>query len=222
MAAGYRYSPGEGLRIGALTTLATLETAKEVVENYPMLAKAFAAPGLAQHPHRGTIGGNLNQRPRCWYLRGPEFNCYKKGGDFCFAVTGVNPYHAIFDGELCYIVHPSDTAPALLAFDAKVKIVGPRGEKTIPLSEYFIGPRVDVTRENILARDELLTEIQVPPPVPTAKTFYYKVTNRQTYDFAIVNIAAWLNVKGRRGRRQPDLPQRRGPHSLPGDGRGSR
>jgi xanthine dehydrogenase YagS FAD-binding subunit len=194
-AAGYRFSQGEGLRIGALTPLSTLETAKEIVDNYPMLAKAFAAPASPNIRNVGTIGGNINQRPRCWYLRGPEFNCYKKGGDFCFAVTGMNQYHAILDGELCYIVHPSDTAPALLAFDAKAKIVGPRGEKTVPLSEYFIGPRTDVTRETILAHDELMTEIQVPAPQPGVKTAYFKATNRETYDFAIVNIAAWLKIK---------------------------
>src|SRR3970282_396633 len=92
----------------------------------------------------GTLGGNLNQRPRCWFLRGPDFPCYKKGGDFCFAVTGDNRYNAIIGGELCYIVHPSDTASALLALNASAKIVGTEGERTVPFDQYFIGPREGV------------------------------------------------------------------------------
>ncbi|MFN8534118.1 MAG: xanthine dehydrogenase family protein subunit M [Dehalococcoidia bacterium] len=194
-AAAFSYSQGGGLRIGALAPLSTLEVAKEITDNYPMLARAFAAPASPNIRNVGTIAGNINQRPRCWYLRGPEFNCYKKGGDFCFAVTGMNQYHAILEGELCYIVHPSDTAPALLALDAKAKVVGPKGEKTVPLSEYFIGPRTDVTRETILAHDELMTEIQIPAPEQGVKTFYFKATNRETYDFAIVNVASWLRIK---------------------------
>lgn len=194
-AANFSYNGGSGLKIGALTPLSMLEFSKEVQDNYPMLAKAVAAPASPNIRNAGTIGGNINQRPRCWYLRGPEFNCYKKGGDFCFAVTGRNEYHAIFEGQLCYIVHPSDTAPALLALDAKAKVVGSKGEKTVPLSEYFIGPRTDVTRETILAHDELMTEIQIPAPQAGVKTFYYKATNRETYDFALVNIASWIKLK---------------------------
>lgn len=191
----FSYSASGGLKIGALTSLSDLEFSKDVIDNYPMLAKAVAAPASPNIRNVGTLGGNINQRPRCWYLRGPEFNCYKKGGDFCFAVTGRNEYHAILEGELCYIVHPSDTAPALLALDAKAKIVGPKGEKTVPLSDYFIGPRTDVIRETILARDELMTEIQIPAPQAGVKTFYYKATNRETYDFAIVNVASWIKLK---------------------------
>ncbi|MBI2888024.1 MAG: FAD binding domain-containing protein [Chloroflexi bacterium] len=192
--AAIRFSRNEGLRIGSLATLTDLESAKEVQENYPLLASAVGHPASPGIRNVGTIGGNINQRPRCWYLRGAEFDCYKKGGDFCFAVTGKNEYHAILEGELCYIVHPSDVAPALLALDAKAKILGPKGEKTVPFSEYFVGPRVDVIRENILQHDEVLTEIQIPPPVPSSKSSFLKVTNRGVYDFAIVNIATWLKL----------------------------
>jgi len=190
----YKFAANSGLTIGALAPLAKLEIAKEITDNYPMLAKAFGAPASPNIRNVGTIAGNINQRPRCWYLRGPEFACYKKGGDFCFAVTGRNEYHAILEGELCYIVHPSDVAPALLALDAKAKVIGPKGERTIPLSEYFIGPGKDVTKENVLAHDELMMEIQVPAPVQGAKAAYIKATNRDTYDFAIANVAVWLKL----------------------------
>lgn len=188
------FSRTDGLRIGALATLSSLEENKDLEENYPMLAKAVGAPASPGIRNVGTIGGNINQRPRCWYLRGAEFNCYKKGGDFCFAVTGRNEYHAILEGELCYIVHPSDVAPALIALDAKAHIITPEGEKTVPFAEYFIGPRTDVLRENILQRTDLLMDVQVPPPVAGAKGSFLKVTNRNVYDFAIVNVATWLKL----------------------------
>lgn len=194
-AGGFKYEANKGLTIGSLAPLAQLEASKDVIDNYPMLAKAFGAPASPNIRNVGTIGGNLNQRPRCWYLRGPEFNCYKKGGDFCFAVTGMNQYHAILEGELCYIVHPSDVAPALLALDAKAKIVGPKGERVVNFGDYFTGPRTDVTRENVLNRDELLAEIQIPAPVAGSKSQFVKATNRETYDFAIVNAAVWLKLK---------------------------
>ncbi|HLF08902.1 MAG TPA: xanthine dehydrogenase family protein subunit M [Dehalococcoidia bacterium] len=195
--AAIRYSQREGLRIGALATLSAIESAPDVVANYPLLAKAAGVPASPNIRNVGTLGGNINQRPRCWYLRVAEFACYKKGGDFCFAVTGKNEYHAILEGELCYIVHPSDVAPALLALDAKARIQTPQGEKTVPFSEYFIGPRQDVLRENVLQHSDVLIDISIPPPNANHRWYYQKVQNRgETYDFAIVNIATVLTMKG--------------------------
>jgi xanthine dehydrogenase YagS FAD-binding subunit len=144
----------------------------------------------------GTIGGNLNQRPRCWYYRSESYNCYKKGGDFCFAVTGENQYHAVLGGELCYIVHPSDTAPALIALNASARIVGDGAEKTVPFEQYFTGPRVDVTRENILGPTDILAEIIIPEPAAGSKGVYQKIRERSVWDFATVSVAVQLTAAG--------------------------
>src|SRR5674476_291727 len=115
--------PGGGLRIGALTTLSEVAADRQVLSSYPVLAQAAAAAASPQLRNQGTIGGNLCQRPRCWYFRG-DFHCLRKGGDICFAAAGESEFHCIFGGAPCFIVHPSDTAPALLALDARVSIAG--------------------------------------------------------------------------------------------------
>jgi len=184
-----------GATIGATTTLTEIVESKELGEQFPLLtepAHSIASPLIRNF---GTLGGNLNQRPRCWFMRGPDFHCYKKGGDFCYSVSGDNRYHAIIGGELCYIVHPSDTATALLALNAKAKIAGPSGERTVPFDDYFTGPRVDVLRENILKPGELLTEVFIPAPAPGTKQAWAKLKNRQVYDFAVVAVAAAFTVE---------------------------
>jgi xanthine dehydrogenase YagS FAD-binding subunit len=137
----------------------------------------------------GTIGGNINQRPRCWFFRGEGFNCYKKGGDFCFAVTGDNRYHAVIGGELCYIVHPSDTATALLALNASARVTGRGGDRTVAFDQYFHGPREDVLTENVLKADEIMLEVQIPKPAAGTKMAWTKIKDRQVYDFAMVAVA---------------------------------
>jgi xanthine dehydrogenase YagS FAD-binding subunit len=190
------YKASDGLTLGALATLSAIESSPDVKQHYPALAKAAGAAASPNIRNVGTIGGNLNQRPRCWYLRNTEFDCYKKGGDFCFAVTGKNTYHAILGGELCYIVHPSDTAPALVALGAQAVISTPNGDKTVPLDSYFTGPREDVLRENILKQGDLLTEIRIPPPKPGTGMSFIKAQRRgETYDFALANIATVITKK---------------------------
>ncbi len=184
-----------GLKIGTLASINDVETNEFVRKNFPTLARAAYEVASPQIRNMGTLGGNINQRPRCWYYRSVAFNCYKKGGDFCFAVTGDNQYHAIIGGELCYIVHPSDTSPALIALDAKAKIVGPGGEKTVPFEQYFQGPRVDVLRENILGPAEILVEVQIPRPKPNTKGTYVKVKERGVWDFATVSVATAVTYK---------------------------
>jgi len=144
----------------------------------------------------GTLGGNINQRPRCWFFRGENFACYKKGGDFCYAVTGDNRYHAIIGGELCYIVHPSDTSTALLALNAQAKIAGPGGERMVPFDQYFIGPREDVLRENVLKPNEVLTEVFIPTPAAGTKMAWTKLKDRQVYDFALTAVAVAFTTDG--------------------------
>jgi xanthine dehydrogenase YagS FAD-binding subunit len=185
-----------GVTIGATTTLTEIAESPELNQRFPLLTQATLSIASPLIRNFGTLGGNINQRPRCWFLRGEHFNCYKKGGDFCFAVTGDNRYHAIIGGELCYIVHPSDTATALLALNASAKTAGPGGEQTVPFDNYFIGPREDVLRENVLKPDEVMTEVSIPNPAPGTKMGWTKLKDRQVYDFAIVSMAAAFTVQG--------------------------
>ena len=185
-----------GATIGATTTLTEIVESKDLTEHFPLLTQAAHSIASPLIRNFGTLGGNLNQRPRCWFMRGEEFHCYKKGGDFCYSVSGDNRYHAIIGGELCYIVHPSDTATALLALNAKAKIAGPAGERTIPFDDYFTGPRADVLRENVLKPNELLVEVFIPTPAPGTKQAWAKLKNRQVYDFAVVAVAAAFTTQG--------------------------
>jgi xanthine dehydrogenase YagS FAD-binding subunit len=167
----------------------------ELRRGWPALVAAAESVASPLIRNFGTLGGNLNQRPRCWFFRGEGFDCYKKGGDFCFAVTGDNRFHAVIGGELCYIVHPSDTATALLALNASAKVAGPSGERLVPFDEYFIGPRQDVLRENVLRHNEVLVEVQIPPLAANTRTAWTKLKDRQVYDFAIVSVAATVTAE---------------------------
>ena len=179
-----------GVTIGANMTLTEIIESKELNERLPMLVNAAHSVASPLIRNFATLGGNINQRPRCWFLRGPDFHCYKKGGDTCFSVTGDNRFHAIIGGELCYIVHPSDTATALLALNAQAKIAGPDGERTVAFDNYFIGPRENVLRENVLKPDELMVEVFIPTPAAGTKQTWMKLKNRDVYDFALVSVAA--------------------------------
>lgn len=179
-----------GLTIGALATLGEIAAHSTIRKHYTALAEAAASVASPQIRNVGTLGGNLCQRPRCWYYRNPEIICLKKGGDMCYAVDGLSKYHAIFGGGPVYIVHPSDTAPALIALGAAVKIIGPEGERTMPLEEFFILPDINPQRENILEPNEVVAEIHVPKPAAHTKSFYLKVRERGSFDFALVSVAA--------------------------------
>ena len=185
-----------GATIGAITTLSEIIEHKELAQLFPLLTQSAHSVASPLIRNFGTLGGNINQRPRCWFMRGKDFHCYKKGGDFCYSVGGDNRYHAIIGGVLCYIVHPSDTATALLALNASAKIAGPAGERTVPFDNFFTGPREDVLRENILKPNELLTEVFIPTPAPGTKQAWAKLKNRQVYDFAVVSVAAAFTMDG--------------------------
>src|SRR6185436_881690 len=187
---------GGGTTIGAATTLTDVIDNKDLATKLPVLTNAALSVASPLIRNFGTLGGNINQRPRCWFFRGEDFNCYKKGGDFCYAVTGDNRYHAIIGGELCYIVHPSDTATALLALNAKAKIDGVNGGKEVAFDEYFTGPRVDVLRENILKPGEFMTHVTIPTPAAGTKFGYTKQKDRQVYDFALTSVAVAFTLDG--------------------------
>src|SRR5712692_9736060 len=182
--------------IGAATTLTSIEESDVLGKGWPVFTDAVRSVASPLIRNFGTLGGNLNQRPRCWFFRGENFNCYKKGGDFCFAVTGDNRYHAIIGGELCYIVHPSDSATALLALNASANVAGPSGQRAVSFDNYFTGPREDVLRENVLKANELLVNVTIPPLAPNTKTAWSKLKDRQVYDFAIVSVAAVVTQEG--------------------------
>jgi xanthine dehydrogenase YagS FAD-binding subunit len=184
-----------GVTIGANTTLTEIIESKELKQQWPLLTNAAHSVASPLIRNYATLGGNINQRPRCWFLRGPDFNCYKKGGDTCFSVTGDNRFHAILGGELCYIVHPSDTATALLALNAQAKIAGPDGERTVPFDNYFISPRENVLRENVLKPNELMVEVFIPAPEAGTKQTWMKLKNRDVYDFALVAVAAAFTIE---------------------------
>jgi len=188
---------GNGLRIGALTTITELATNSVIRDRYPVLAQAAIEVASPQLRNQGTIGGNLCQKPRCWYYRG-EFHCLRKGGDTCFAVTGQNQYHCILGGDGCYIVHPSDTAPALIALDARVQIAGAKGARNVPVEGFFMPPTKDPKRETILEPGEIITEVLLRAPPKGLRSSYRKVRARRSWDFALASVALALTMSDRR------------------------
>jgi xanthine dehydrogenase YagS FAD-binding subunit len=185
-----------GFRIGALATLAEIEEHPSAREKLLILSEAAGEAASPQIRNAGTIAGNICQRPFCWYFRSSNFNCLRKSGQVCYTVTGDSRFHAILGAGPSYIVHPSDTAPALVALDAQVKIAGPAGEKTMPLEKFFVLPSVDFKRENILNPAEIVTEIYVPYPKTGSKGFYHKVRERLAWDHAIVAVATVVQSSG--------------------------
>jgi len=167
-----------------------------IARRYTVLAQAAAAAASPQLRNQGTIGGNICQRPRCWYFRG-DFRCLRKGGDTCFAVDGENEFHCIFGGSQCYIVHPSDTAPALVALEARAHIVGPGGRRVVPLESFFILPRQNVTKENLLEPGDIVSDLILPPP-DGIRSSYRKVRARGSWDFALAGVALALKVADHR------------------------
>ncbi len=190
---GISESSSGQLRIGALTTVADVAADARVRERYPALSQAAAAVASPQLRNQGTIGGNICQRPRCWYFRG-DFHCLRKGGTTCYALAGENQYHCILGGSRCYIVHSSDIAPALVALEATVQIAGPQGGRTVPLDEFFVPPSTDAERETVLERGELVTEILLPPPAAELRSSYRKVRGRGAWDFALAGVALALRI----------------------------
>ena len=180
----------DGVRIGALTSLARLAEDPLIKNEYSGLHEAANSVATPQLRNMGTVGGNLCQRPRCWYYRDPQVKCRKKGGSKCFAFRGKNKYHAILGGGLCYIVHPSDLAPVLISLDAEISISSPKGDKTIPLANFYILPPINVRKENILESNEVLREIKIPRIKKGEKSTYHKLKERGAWDFAVVSAAA--------------------------------
>ncbi len=192
-----RISPGSGGRItiGALATLADIASNESALSNCAVLTQAVAAVGTPQIREQGTIGGNLCQRPRCWYFRG-DFQCRKKGGDTCYAMSGENQYHAIFGGGPCFFVHPSDVAVALVALEAELSVTGPSGAKATKIENFFVSPKESIDKENNLMPGEIVTNIHIPPIEGSVKSSYRKIAARGSWDFALASVAAVLQFEG--------------------------
>ena len=186
-----------GLAIGAMTTIAEVAGHPAVRQRYPVLAQAAAEVGSPQLRNQGTLGGNLCQKPRCWYYRG-DFPCLRKGGYKCFAVNGENQDHCILGGANCFIVHPSDTAPALVALDAEVHTLGPRGARRLPVAKLHMPPADNPTRETVLEPSEILVQISLPPPPAGLYSAFRKVRARRAWDFAVAGAALALAMDGQR------------------------
>jgi xanthine dehydrogenase YagS FAD-binding subunit len=190
-------TPDGGLKIGAAMKIVDLYDNQQVARMYPAITDASIEIGTPQIRHQGTVGGNINQRPRCWYFRNEEFVCYKKGGSRCFAVNGENQYHAIFgnDGP-SHIVHPSSLAVPLVAYGARFRVVGPKGEREVPAADYFTMPTLaNVLKENVLDDEELLTHVMLPAP-GNIKSGHYEVRYKASHDWPLAFCTVMAIMSG--------------------------
>jgi xanthine dehydrogenase YagS FAD-binding subunit len=184
--------------IGGLTTLDALSGHATIRRDYSVLAEAAETVATPQIRNVATLAGNVCQRPWCWYYRN-GFKCFKAGGTVCYSVNGENEFHAIFGGGPSYIVHPSDTAPALVALDAKFRLVGPAGERVVPAAEFFTLPKDNPAHENVLRDDEVLAAVLVPRASAGMRSTYRKVMDREAWTHAIVSAAVALHMDSAAG-----------------------
>jgi xanthine dehydrogenase YagS FAD-binding subunit len=191
-----RRMPNGEFRIGAAATLAELVAHAELAKAYPALIQAAEEVGSPQIRNAGTVGGNMNQRPRCWYYRNEEFNCLKRGGARCFAVDGENQYHAIFGDGPCHIIHPSSLAVPAVALGARFRIVGPAGEREVDAAEYFVMPDKNLFGETVLAPNELMTHMMLPAP-GGARNATYEVRFKQSHDWPLASASVALTMSGK-------------------------
>jgi xanthine dehydrogenase YagS FAD-binding subunit len=192
----------QGIEIGAMTTLTEVVRNPVIREKYSLLSQGAELAASPQIRNQGTIGGNVSQDARCWYYRA-GWPCYRAGGNICYAdtPTGRNREHAILHAERCVAVNPSDSAPALIALDAKFVLSTPKDERIVDAEDYFIGPEIDITRLNILQPGDLLTTIRIPSTWAGAQFYFEKVRDRNVWDFALLNVASAMVVSDGRIER---------------------
>src|SRR5262249_43256527 len=186
-----------GLEIGAMTTLTEVANHPVIKEKYGLVSQAAELVASPQIRNQGTIGGNVSQDTRCWYYRA-GWPCYRAGGNICYADTpvGRNREHAILFADRCVAVNPSDTAPALIALDAKFVIRNRKGERVVDAQDYFVGPDIDITKLNILQPGDLLTAIRIPSTWGGAQFYFEKIRDRNVWDFPLMNVASAMVLSG--------------------------
>ena len=188
---------GDGIEIGAVTTITEIANNPLVQSRYSLLAEAASKVASPQIRNVGTLGGNLNQDARCWYYR-RGLDCYRAGGNICYADSpeGLNREHSLFGASRCVAVSPSDTAPALVALEATMVVSSSSGQRLIPAQDYFIGPDRDIVHMTVLNDGEILTAVRIPNTWANAEFYFEKVADRNVWDFALVNVAAAIKVSG--------------------------
>ena len=194
------YDKKEGLLVGANVTLAEIASNQVIKDNYPALHQAVNHAATPQLRNMSTLGGNIAQRNRCWYFRSVDHDCFRKGGDRCFArhsETGENENHAIIDNGSCVSVHASSISTALMAFNASVVIVNDKGEKKdVLMDDFFVSAGKDIAVENILKAKEIITEITLPAPTKNTRSAYIKQVARESYDWSLGDVAVVFEVSG--------------------------
>jgi xanthine dehydrogenase YagS FAD-binding subunit len=187
----------DGIEIGAMTTLTEIVQHPVIKEKYSLLAESAELVASPQIRNQGTIGGNVSQDTRCWYYRA-GWPCYRASGNICYADTpeGRNREHAILHADRCVAVNPSDSAPALIALDARFVLRTPKGERVVDAEDYFVGPDIDITRLHILQPGDLLTAIRIPSAWAGAQFYFEKVRDRNVWDFPLLNVASAMVVSG--------------------------
>ena len=184
---------GEGsLTIGSVATIAELGSDEVVQRSFPILADAIRVAASPQLRNMATVGGNLCQKPRCWYYRG-SFDCFLKGARGCHALNGQNRGSGIFGRSECYAVNPSDLAPPLVALGASVVIQSPQGRKQISLADFFTSPRGELLNQTILGRDEMVVEVRIPKQPHRSRGVFLKAMERKTWSFAQASVAMQLS-----------------------------
>ena len=184
----------DGVRVGALVTLAQLAEHPLIGRRYAALADAARQSASPQIRNVATLGGNLLQRPRCWYFRSAAHHCVRKGGETCFAFGGENQYHAIFDQHGCAMVHPSTAATALVAFGARVELAAGGSQREVRLEDFLLGPGSDIHRENDLRAGEILTTIVLPRPARPLRSIHLKQGEKDGFDWPLADVAVVLGL----------------------------
>ena len=192
---GWSREKGRGIRIGALTALAELELSNELGKLLPIVPQSLRDAATPQLRNMGTVGGNLLQRNRCWYFRDEGVPCWLKGGERCFAVDGENRYHAVVGTHDCWMVSPSDLAPALIACDAEIELRSSAGRRKMKLADLFVAPHGRERREHALRAGELITQVRIPEKALERRGTYLKAMERKAWSFAIVSVAAAARIR---------------------------
>jgi len=188
---------GPPAKIGALATLSAIAAHAGLQKTYPALAAAAAGAATPQIRNMATLGGNLCQRPRCWYYRLEEFDCRKKGGSECYAIHGENRFHAVFDtGLLCCCIHPSATGTALSAYGATLEVVSPKGTRSMPIDKFFFRPTDDATRENNLGPGDVIASVTLPAPAAGTRAVYRKLKEKESFDWPLVETCVVFSLDG--------------------------